>query len=105
MVGERGDDRPDCWIAVSAEHQFLDNHEQIGSLKAVKSGVCKFLTETVECSTAGWRNRRCMQANKERSEILRQSSDQRLLGREIIVQRSDVDAGPIGNAARPQPFK
>jgi hypothetical protein len=67
--------------------------------------VGEFLVQPVERRLAGRGHRRRMQRDELGGEVVGDAADERLLGREIVVQRRDVDAGAVGRAARAQPFE
>jgi hypothetical protein len=74
-------------------------------LGVVEMRIREFLAEPVERRAAGRRHRRGMQRDELGGEEVGNPPDQRLLGREVVVQCRDIDADTVRDAAGPQPLE
>src|SRR5258708_21676375 len=71
----------------------------------IETRIGEFLLQTVERRAAGRRLSGGVQGDELRGDEGRDSADQGLFGGKIVMQRRDVDAGTVRDAARPQPLE
>jgi hypothetical protein len=92
-------------IALAPHLKLLHDEQHFRLAFDVKADVGKLLPQSVEGGDPRWVRGRSMQGDKLGGNQLGEPLNEVLLGREVVVQGRDIDAGSLSHGPGAQPFE